>query len=235
MSCEKGSNKIAQMAGQVGAGISQLAGKVAYYAGVNSLRRALELATPSRPAALVGAVGASAALTVWLVSRLRQRNGGQGVASSQTYIEQGFDLEAGQLLTDEFGGARLTEPALRAALGPSSASKPVLKLGGEDDVFLGEGPNGHIYYSLPEDGTAQIAAVVPRQDREQALGQALAEATPKYVVTDLVTADEYVTRDGEKARQFRTALGQDGVAELLPPGDEGWDKARKPIPPALFA
>lgn len=234
MSCEKGPNKIACMAGRISAGITQVANKAAYYAGANSPRRASELATLTRKVALVGAVGAGAILAIRAV-RQRRRQNSRALTGSPAYIEAGFDLDAGQTLTDEFGGACLSEQALRTVLGPGSGSKPVLKMGGEDDVFLGEGPNGHVYYSLPDDGLARVAAVVPRQGRDRELGQALDAATPKYIMTDLVTDDEYVTRDPEEARRFSMALGKDGLADLLQPGDEAWDKARKPIPPALFA
>jgi hypothetical protein len=234
MSCEKGPNKIARLAGQISAGITQVANKAAYYAGANSPRRASELATLTRQVALVGAMGAGAILAIRAV-RQRRRQDSRGLTGSATYIEGGFDLEAGQALTDEFGGACLSEPALRTALGPGSVSKPVLKLSGEDDVLLGEGPNGHVYYSLPDDGLARVAAVVPRQGRDRELGQALDAATPKYVMTDLMAGEEYVTRDPEEARRFSLALGKAGLADLLQPGDEAWDKARKPIPPALFA
>lgn len=233
MSCEKGPNKIARLAGQISAGITQLASKAAYYAGANSPRRASELASLTRKATLAGVIGVGVVLALRQVVRRRQN--GQLLAGSEVYIQEGFDLEAGQVLTEEFGGACLSEPALRMVLGPGSVSKPALKMGGEDDVFLGEGPNGHVYYSLPDDGMAHVAAVVPWQGREKALSQALDEATPKYVITDLVTDDEYVTRDPEEARHFSLALGNDGVTDMLQPGDEEWDKARKPIPPALFA
>ncbi len=234
MSCEKGSNKIARMAGQISAGITQLANKAAYYAGANSPRRASELAMLTQKVALAGAIGVGVILAI-RAARQRWRQNSRVLTGSPIYIEAGFDLDAGQALTDEFGGACLSEQALRTALGPGSGSKPLLKLGGEDDVFLGEGPNGHVYYSLPDDGLARVAAVVPRQGRDRELGQALDAATPKYVITDLVTDDEYVTRDPEEARHFSMALGKNGLADLLQPGDEAWDKARKPIPPALFA
>ncbi len=235
MSCEKGPNKIGRLAGQVSAGIGWLANKAAYYAGANAPRRASELASLTRKAALAGAVGVGAALMLRQAARSLRRQGGQVLAGSEDYIQKGFDLNAGQRLTDQFGGARLSEPAPRAALGPGSVSKPALKMGGEDDVFLGEGPNGHIYYALPDDGVAQVAAVVPRQGRERELGQALDEAAPKFVITDRVTGDEYVTRDPEEARHFGLALGQAGISDVLQPGDDGWDRARKPVPAALFA
>ncbi len=234
MSCEKGPNKIARLAGRIGAGIAQLAGKAAYYAGANAPRRASELASLTRKAALAGVVGVGVVLALRQTAR-RQQPSRQVLTGSQAYLEQGFDLDAGQVLTDEFGGARLSEASLRTVLGSGNASRPVLKMGGEDDVFLGEGPNGHIYYAMPDEGTAQIAAVVPRQGQERELGGALDAATPKYVITDLVTDDEYVTRDPEEARHFSLALGNDGATDVLQPGDEAWDKARKPIPPALFA
>lgn len=226
---------MAKLAGQLGGGIARLANKAAYYAGVNSPRRTSELATLARKVLLAGIVGGGAALALRQAIRRRQQPNSRVLAGSQAYIQQGFDLAAGQALTGEFGGARLSEASLKTALGPGSGSKPALKLGGEDDVFLGEGPNGHVYYSLPDEGTAQIAAVVPRQGRGRELAQALDEATPKYVITDLVTHDEYVTRDPEEARHFGLALGVDGSIEALQPGDETWEQARKPIPPALFA
>jgi len=167
MSCETGPNKIARLAGQVSGGISRLAGKAAYYAGFNSPRRASELAPFIRHAALGGAIGVAAMVAVRQVRRRRR------LAGSRAYIEKGFDMVAGQALTDQYSGSRLSENSLRTVLGPGSISKPVVKMGGEDDLFLGDGPNGHIYYSLPDDGVAQINVLVPRQGREQAMAQAL--------------------------------------------------------------
>lgn len=90
MSCEKGPNKIARMAGQISAGITQLANKAAYYAGANSPRRASELATLTRKAALAGAVGVGAILAI-RAARQRWRQNSRGLTSSPAYIEAGFD------------------------------------------------------------------------------------------------------------------------------------------------
>lgn len=58
MSCEKGPNKIARMAGQVGAGIAQLAGKRSFYAGV-----------------AVGAGGTAGGMALVKAIQNRRRNG----------------------------------------------------------------------------------------------------------------------------------------------------------------
>jgi hypothetical protein len=60
MSCEKGANRIARLAGQVGAGIAQLASKRSFYAGV-----------------AVGAGGTAGSLALVKAIRKRRRNGAQ--------------------------------------------------------------------------------------------------------------------------------------------------------------
>jgi hypothetical protein len=214
MSCESAINKIARVAVPLSAGISSLAGKRAFFIGLAS----------------AGSLGASLAMLALRRHKRKQRDR----FSEKNYIKRGFDLAAGQTLTGEFGGAQVSLDSLKEAAGPGSVIRPVLKQGGEDDIFLLEGPNGDIYYSLPEETTARIQAIVPKKGQGARLKQALDASGPKYVIADRVTGQEYVTRDPEEARYFGAALGADGDTFVLAPGDETWEMARRPIPAALF-
>lgn len=259
MSCDDGPKKVG-LSGQVSAGISKLAGKYAFLAGRNktlaptSLRRVSELAVLTRFVLWSGAIGIAAlALAYRAIKQRRYANFRKSITSStQTYISgadimpplnnlsfyklgDGFDQRAGQALTNEFGGARLGMKDLEEVAGPGGQVKPILKMGGEDDVFLFDGPHGHIYFSMPDEGITQVAIVVPRSDYEQVVREALDQAIPKCIITDLVTGDEYETRDPQQARYFTAALGRDGEARIVSWEDkEEWGKTRKPVPEALF-
>lgn len=164
MSCESVINNIARVAAPISAGITGLAGKRAFTVGL---------------AAAGGGLGISLVL---LAFRRRHRKRPANF-SEPAYIKPGFDLAAGQRLTDEFDGAQLSLDSLKEAAGPGSACRPVLKQGGEDDIFVAEGPYGDIYYSLPEEATARVQAIVPREGRGARLKQALLDVSPKYVIT----------------------------------------------------
>lgn len=163
MSCDSKMRHVAWVAGPLSAGITGLAGKRAFYTGL----------------AAAGSLAASLALLAFRrrYSKRRAR------FSAPVYIKSGFDLIAGQTLTDEFEGAQLGLDSLKEAAGPGSGCRPVLKQGGEDDVFVAEGPNGDIYYSLPEEATARVQAIVPREGQGARLKQALLDVSPKYVIT----------------------------------------------------
>lgn len=197
------------------AGIPGLAGKRAFYLGLT-------------------AAGSGLGISLAMLALRRHKRKQRDRFSEKNYLKRGFDLAAGQTLTGEFGGAQLSLDSLKEAAGPGSVIRPVLKQGGEDDVFLVEGPNGDIYYFLPEETTARIQAIVPKKGQGTRLKQALDNSTLKYVITDRVTGQEYVTRDPEEARLFGAALGAGGVAFVLAPGEDGWETARRPIPAALF-
>ena len=217
MTCENAPNRLARLAGRLGVGISQLAGKFAYYAGRNGFwampraRRASTLALASRRAILAGSMAAVIGLGAMAIRRRKQKNNiTAAISPMAVYSPQEFDLEGGQGITEAFGGARLNAKSLELAVGPGGRSQPILKMGGEDDIFLMDGPNGHIYYATPDEGLIQIVAVIPRRGHKAELWGALDEVTPKYVIADLARSDEYETRDPETARRYELALGDDG-------------------------
>lgn len=149
--------------------------------------------------------------------------------------EEGFNLLDAQRMTEEFGGAQMSLKSLEGVVGPGSQFKPAVKLGGEDDIFLADSPRGHVYYAMPTEDTAQIWVIMPKEGYQTELQEVLDEATPKYVITDLITGDEYATRDPLQAQQFARALGSDGDLRRIWIDDFSWDEARKPVPEMLFA
>jgi hypothetical protein len=259
MACDKGPQKIG-FAGQMSAGISKWAAKYAFLAGRNrtlsptSLRRVSELAVTTRYALLGGLVGAGALVLAYRGIKQRRYAGLQRGIPAPRQIhtfkteailqpdhlffyrpEDGFDQRAGEALTNEFGGAQLKIEELGDIIGSEGQIKPMLKMGGEDDIFLFDGPQGHIYFSMPDEGVAQVALVVPKVEYIQEVREVLNQALPKFVITDLVTGDEYETHDPQQARYFTAALGRDSEARIVSWEDkEEWSKTRKPIPEALF-
>lgn len=259
MACDEGPKKIG-FAGQVSAGISKWVAKYAFLAGRNrtlpptSLRRVSELAVMTRYALLGGLIGIGAlALAYRGIKQRRYTDLQRGIpaprqidtSKAEATLQpdnlffyrpgDGFDQRAGQALTNEFGGAQLRIKELGEIIGSEGQIKPVLKMGGEDDLFLFDGSRGHIYFSMPDEGVAQVALVFPKAEYKQEVREALDQALPKIVITDLVTGDEYETRDPQEACYFTAALGRDGEATtVLWEDEEEWNKLRKPIPEALF-
>ena len=168
MSCESKVNKVARVAAPLCAGISGLAGKRAFTIGLT-------------------AAGSSLAACLALLAFRRRHKKWRAGFLEPAYIKPGFDLAAGQRLTDEFEGAQLSLDSLKEAAGPGSACRPVLKQGGEDDIFVAEGPEGDIYYSLPEEAAAKVQAIVPREGRSGPLKQRLHDASQKNLLTGKAT------------------------------------------------
>lgn len=259
MACDEGPKKIG-FAGQVSAGISKRVAKYAFFAGRNktlppiSLRRVSELAVMTRYALLGGLIGVGTlALAYRGIKQRRYADLQRGIPASRQIDTSkaeatlqpdnlffygpgdGFDQSAGQTLTNEFRSAQLRIKELGEIIGSEGQIKPILKMGGEDDLFLFDGPRGHIYFSMPDEGMAQVALVVPKAEYKQEVREALDQALPKFVITDLVTGDEYETRDPQQARYFTAALGRDGEARIVSWEDkEEWRKTRTPVLEALF-
>lgn len=236
VSCGKYGEKISQFAAGISGGISHLASKAAYTGG--NLIKKFETIPPAGQKTLLyaapvtGALSAIVAVSLWARNRQKQRT--QIFKTGFTYNPQEFDSEEGQKITNEFGGARLSLSTLHTLVGPNTLSKPMLKMGGEDDIFLLHGPNGHVFYSMPDENVAQIVAVVPRTGRGPELSSELNEFIPKYVVMDILHDDEYETRDAEVAKKFQLALGRFGKLRKLRAGDKSWDKPRLAASPISF-
>ena len=142
----------------------------------------------------------------------------------------------GARLTRRFGGAQVGQDALLEAVGGGTVT-PFIKQGGEDDIFLVEGPRGHIQVMWdPDQGLTTIVNVVPYRDGEtDKLAAALERSAPKFVIIDRVTGDQYETRDRREAELFGRALGSDGESRVLTPDEPDFDRERKPVPETIFA
>ncbi|GAB4442663.1 MAG: hypothetical protein Kow0031_24790 [Anaerolineae bacterium] len=157
------------------------------------------------------------------------------------YDDQTLNLRAGVDLSATFGGAYLSTASLQSAVSDRDHAgqlRPLVKLGGENDLFTAEGPRGQIAFTLPDGtaGPARIEGIIPARGREAELTGALDGRLPKYVITDEETGDVYATRNPYEARQFSKALNQtpeEAVLELQP-GETGFDVIYKDVPDALF-
>ncbi len=227
MSCSHNSLKVA--AGAVKNGVSRLASQVAY-----TTRR-------GAGAGLVTALAGGAGL---LALRHRRRRGAEAVSvgpGGALVDARRFDLKAGAGLTDTFGGATAPVASLLSAVGDRQQPgkmQPLVKLGGEDDLFAAAGPRGQVAFSLPDGpaGEARIEGVLPARGRAQKLSGALDGRLPKYLIADPETDDVFVTRNPYEARQFAKALNEEPADSVIAvhPGETDFDGVYRPVPAALF-
>jgi hypothetical protein len=228
MSCQNNANRTTGAA--IRCGISRIASKAAY----------VSIGIVQNPDLVMSAV--VAATSVWVVasSLLAQRRRRRAARryfymGFSRYDKEEFDRKASTPLSEKFDGAELELKSLREITGRGSRPQPLVRTEEKEaDIFLMDGPNGHVHYTMPNDGTAKIIAVVPRKNRGDELAKALNAGVPKYIVVGKMTNDEYETRDPEVARQFSRALGgKDADGGQVWPENPEFEKQRKPIPAAM--
>lgn len=141
----------------------------------------------STPLAAGSAVVASTLLTTGLrrkTSRRRQikdeprRSDTLYIDSLQKFYEQKefvetFNFEQGQGLTRRTKGRPYTLSDLKKSVGGSATIEPLTKQSGEDDIFLINGPRGHIHYRNSGAGAAVVLAAIPRYGQEARFSKAL--------------------------------------------------------------
>ncbi len=241
MSCGRNGLKVA-ISCAIRNGVSRLASQVAYTTRTPWGQSHLALA--SRRGAgigmMIGLTGGAGLLA--LATRRRRSAEPVGVGPGGALVDtHQFDLKAGADLTAIFGGATAPVSSLTSAVGDRQQPgklQPLVKLGGEDDLFAAAGPRGQIAFSLPDgpEGEARIEGVLPARGRADDLSGALDGRLPKYLIADPETDDVFVTRNPYEATQFAKALNEDPVdgVSAVYPGETEFDGAYRPVPAALF-
>jgi len=136
-----------------------------------------------KPLALGTAAGLAAAGAGWAIRRRRRAKNVNRYAATlgqfyrQDDFKQRFDFAAGLTLSARYGGRELAQADLKGTLGRGSTIRPLVKQGGEDDIYLAEGPAGHIHYTTNGNDSVRLVAVVPRRNKETVLAKKLEEKT----------------------------------------------------------
>lgn len=241
MSCGRAGLKVA-VTGAVKNGVSRLASQVAYT--TRTPRGQSQLVQATRRGAGVGLVAALAGGAGWLALVHRHRRGTAAVSvgpGGALVDAHRFDLKAGTDLTGTFSGATAPIASLLSAVGDRQQPgkmHPLVKLGGEDDLFAADGPRGQVAFSLPDGpaGEARIEGVLPARGRADELSGALDGRLPKYLIADPETDDVFVTRNPYEAKQFAKALNEDPADSVIAvyPGETDFDGDYRSVPAALF-